>query len=142
MKFSDCKTVYNFAEEIGEDAREIINNIDLDEESFDVGNYRFIKESEIDRIQQEELSSDPYILGCFNDWFIADNTDLSYDIVKALQKSESFEAIGQHIIDNDYVSDIQQAYSSEDGYGHYFSGYDGETMEDLLHLGYYCFRTN
>jgi len=142
MKYSECKLVFEFADIIGEDWREIVNNIESDESDFCVGNYRFIKESEIDSIQIDELEDDPYILGCFNDWFLADVTDLSYDIIQALQKAEKYEAIGQHIIDNNLTKDIQSEYSRLDGYGHHFSGYDGETLEDLLSLGYYSFRVN
>lgn len=142
MKYSECKTVYNFADEIGEDAREIINAIESCEDDFSIGNYRFINESEIDSIQTSELESDAYMLGCFNASFIADNTDLSFDIVKALQDADKYEAIGNHIIDNNFVGEMQSEYSRIDGYGHHFSSYDGNTMEDLLFLGYYCFRTN
>jgi hypothetical protein len=42
--------------------------------------------------------------------------------------------------DNDCVREIQQEYSRLYGYGHYFSHYDGNTLEDILHLGYYCFK--
>ena len=142
LTFSDCKKIYSFAEEISEDARDIIESIANEENDFQIGDYRFINESEIDEIQIEEMESDPYILGGFNDWFIADNTDLSLDIVKALQSAEKYEAIGQHIIDGNYTKTMQLEYSRLDGYGHHFSGYDGETREDLLDLGYYCFRTN
>ena len=142
LTFSQCKMIYNFAEEISEDAKEIIEKIVNEETDFNIGDYRFIHTDFIDSIQVEELESDPYILGCFNDWFIADNTDLSIDIIQALQSAEKYEALGKHIIDNNLTSTLQKKYSRLDGYGHHFSSYDGETLEDLLSLGFYAFRTN
>lgn len=144
LTFTQCKEVKSFCEDLcgSVDWRELIGKMVAYESDFELDNYRFISKDQIDQIQRDELANDAYILGCFNDWFIADNTDLSFDIVKALQSAEKFEAIGQHIIDNDFVGDIQEAYSSADGYGHHFAGYDGDTMEDLLEFGYYCFRTN
>lgn len=143
LTFSQLKSIYSFCEENNiDDVREVVENIVTEESDFEVNDFRFIDEDEIDSIQVDELEADPYILGCFNDWFIADNSDLSIDIVQALQQAEKFEAIGQHLIDNDNVKDLQKEYASADGYGHHFSSYDGETLEDLLHLGYYAFRLN
>lgn len=143
LKYSQIKTIYRFAEDCGISYwKDIVENICNEEEDFEVERYRFIHEDAIDKIQQEELESDPYILGCFNADFIAHNTDLSYDIVKALQEADKFEALGQHIIDNDYVADMQSEYARLDGYGHHFAHYDGETLEDLLEFGYYVFKVN
>ena len=142
LKLSQLRKIYSFADDISEDPREIISGIVDETDDFTVGDYRFIREDAIDQIQCDELESDPYILGCFTEWFIADNTDLSLDIVQALQKAGSYDAIGQHIIDNNYLKAIQDDYSSQDGYGHHFATYDSETLEDLLTLGYYVFRVN
>lgn len=130
---------HKFCEENSLDFKEIMENVLNNESDFEVDDYRFILESEIDEIQKEELESDPYILGCFNDWFIADNTDLSYDIVKALQEGEKYEELGQHIIDNNFVSEMQEGYSSADGYGAHFNHYDGN-MDEIEE--YLIFRTN
>lgn len=140
LNLSQLRTIWNVAKETGIDFREIVEAIQEDQEDFTIDDYRFIKETEIDRIQCEELENEPYVLGCFEAWFIADNTDLSYDIVKALQEAEKYEAIGNHIIDNDCVKAMQDAYSRLDGYGHHFAHYDSETHEELLSLGYYFFR--
>ena len=140
LKLSELRTIWNIAKEHSIDFREIVEAILEDQPDFIIDDFRFIKESEIDRIQCEELESDPYILGCFESWFIADHTELSFDIVEALREAGKFEAIGQHIIDNDYVKEIQSAYARIDGYGHHFAGYDSETREELLDLGYYFFK--
>ena len=103
-------------------------------------NVRIIHESAIDEIQTDELQSDHYILGCFNAWFLAEHTSLSQDIIEALQSGEKFEAIGQHIIDNNEVEAIQEAYAGTDGYGHHFSHYDHS--EEKLAGGWILFRTN
>lgn len=139
LKFSEVKSIYSFCEENGIDnVREVVENIVNEETDFSVDDFRFIDQSEIDEIQQSELKSDLYMLGCFNDWFIADNTNLSLKVVQALQKAESFEELGELMADN--IEQIQSEYARADGYGHHFSSYDGETLEDLLHLGYYAFK--
>lgn len=146
LTFRRLRQIVTVCEDLGVNTREVVENIENEDENFEVDNYRFISKSSIDKIQQDELSSDPYILGCFNDWFLADNTDLSLDIIKALQAADKYEAIGQHIIDNDLIETIQSEYASADGYGHHFAAYDGNTIEDLLNLdsetGYYIFRVN
>ena len=143
MKLSEIRTVKKFLEGLDnfdmDNMREVIESMANDEDDFEVDNYRFIDSVAIDSIQVEEMESDAYILGCFNPGFIADNSNLSYEIVKALQDGEQFEALGQHLIDNDCIEDMQQEYSNLDGYGHHFAYYDGETLEIN---DYYVFRTN
>ena len=142
MKYSEIKQIIEFCEEYAIDRREVINNIISEEEDFNVDDYRFIHQDDIDKIQVDELQSDPYMLGCFNDWFIADISNLSIDIIQALQEAEKYEVIGEHIIDNNLTEELQSEYSRLDGYGHHFAQYDNVTMEDLYNLGYYVFRTN
>ena len=142
MKYSEVKQIRLFCEDLYIDWREVVTSISNEKDDFEIDDYRFIREDSIDKIQQDELESDAYILGCFNADFIANNTDLSYDIIKALQEGDKYEALGQHIIDNDYIIDIQSEYARLDGYGHHFAHYDGETLEDLLNLGYYVFKVN
>lgn len=115
------------------------DHIGNDDTDFEVGNYRFIHQDEIDEIQQQELSSNLYMLGCFNADFIADNTNLTYNIVKALQKAELYEAIGEAIMDGNYLEAMQSEYARLDGYGHHFAHYDHDTHE---YGEYYVFRTN
>ena len=122
-----------------ENLREVLENISESELDFEVGNYRFIVDSEIDDIMCMELEQDDYVLGCFNADFLSDNTNLSYDIIVALQEADKYEIIGQHIIDNNQVCDIQLAYAQHDGYGHHFGHYDGNDTE----IGdYHLFRIN
>ena len=93
------------------------------EDNFNMGDFRFIHKGAIDRIQAEELSSDVYVLGCFMPGFIADIVGLDYDVVKKAQESESFELLGQLMLQ--HIDEVQQEYSSADGYGHHFATYDG-----------------
>ena len=125
--------------ELGIDTRDAVEGMLANEPDFEVDNYRFIRDDTIDEIQQEELARDPYILGCFNAWFLADILNVSTDTIEAMQKSEAFEGIGQWIIDAGKVSDLQQSYVSADGYGHHFNYYDSSEEE----IGeYHIFRTN
>ena len=142
MKIQEIKSVINLCKDLSIDFKEVVINIEKSVSDFEVDNYRFISESEIDEIQCNELSSDSYTLGCFKADFIANNTNLSYEIVKALQEADKYDAIGNYIIANEYVSAIQSEYARLDGYGSHFASYDGDTGEELLHLGYYYFRVN
>lgn len=135
--------ITKLCDELNLDLEEVINNIIDKETDFEVDNYRFIHQDEIDQILEGELGGDAYILGCFSDWFIADNTDLSLEIVLVLQEAEKFEVIGNYIIDNDFLTDFAKAYSDADGYGHHFNHWDGGQIEDILpETGYYVFRIN
>ncbi len=137
--YSEIKNLYEGLEDFSIDSKEAIENMIEDKEDFMIDDYRFIKTNCIDGIQQDELKSDPYMLGCFNGDFISDNTDLSYGIVKALQEGDRYQELGQHIIDNDYLEDMQSEYARLDGYGHHFAHYDHDEHE----VGeYYVFRTN
>jgi len=128
METQDLRDLIDLANELDLDKRELFDAMESDND-FELDGYRFIHSNYIDDIQLDELENDPYILGCFNDWFIADNTDLSYDIVRALQDGEKFEELGNHIIDNNFTKEIQSEYARLDGYGHHFSHYDGNTNE-------------
>ena len=110
-------------------------------DDFEIGEFRFIHESAIDDIVVCQYEDDPYVLGCFNDWFIADNSTLSLDIVQALQSAGAFDAIGQHLIDSGEYEDVIIEACRIDGYGHMMNSYDGSTREDLLApAGFYFWR--
>lgn len=140
----ELKSAAKFAEDLAIDRTEMLRGIIDGEDDFEVENYRFISEDAIDEIMADELENDAYILGCFNAHFLASVTNLSVDIIQALQEAEKFEALGKHIIDNDYVRGphgLQATYAAEDGYGHHFAGYDHETLE-VSGVKYFAFRTN
>ena len=120
-----------------DEIQEILEQMETGEDEFEYGNYRFINEEAIDDILTEELSSDTYILGCFNDWFIADITGLGIDAVTKAQKDESYELLGELMLQ--HIDEVVDEYISSDGYGHHFSGYDGS--EELIG-DYYMFRVN
>ena len=141
MKLSQLRDVKNLSNELDIDFRELTEQITDETNDFEIDNYRFIKVSEIDTIQQNELKDDLYVLGCFSDWFIADNTDLSLKVVQALQKAEAFEELGELIVDD--IETIQSEYSRLDGYGHHFGRYDGNEYEITLNnVEYYYFKIN
>ena len=124
--------------DVGE-RREIIEL--LPDDDITIGNYRFVAESAIDDILANELESDPYVLGCFNAYFITSHSTLDCEIVEALQAGDKYEALGNHLINNDCVKAMAQDYASADGYGHHFSQYDGSEVElELDSKDYYMFR--
>ena len=141
MKLSQLREVKNLSNELDIDFRELTEQITDENNDFEIDNYRFIKVSEIDTIQQDELKSDLYILGCFNADFIEDNTNLSLKVVQALQKAEAFEELGELIVDD--IETIQSEYVRMDGYGHHFGRYDGNEHETVLNdVEYYYFKIN
>ena len=141
MKLSQLRDVKNLSNELDIDFKELTEQIIDESNDFEIDDYRFIKVSEIDTIQQDELKNDLYILGCFTDWFIADNTNLSLKVVQALQKAEAFEELGELIVDD--IETLQSEYSRLDGYGHHFGRYDGNEYEITLNdIEYYYFKVN
>ena len=141
MKLSQLRDVKNLSNELDIDFRELTEQIINEVDDFEMEDYRFIKVSEIDTIQQDELKSDLYSLGCFNASFIADNTDLSLKVVQALQKAEAFEELGELIVDD--IETIQSEYVRMDGYGQHFGRYDGNEHETVLNnVEYYYFKIN
>jgi hypothetical protein len=139
--YSNLKTIIEFCNENSIDFKTVINSILSDDNDFEVDGYRFIHEDDIDKIQCDELKSDTYILGCFNADFLADIIPIPYKAIIAMQKAECYSELGE--ICEDYINEIQEEYSRLDGYGHHFSHYDGNTLEDILSIsGYYVFRIN
>lgn len=120
-----------------EESIEAIQKMRNEESDFSIDDWRFIANDAIDQIQQDELSSDEYVLGCFNASFLAGVTDLPIEMIEACQSAEQYEAIGKAIIDGCWLEDVQREYARADGYGHHFSGYDFSERE----IGaYYVFR--
>ena len=146
MKYSEIKQLKELVGDVYIDA---INEAKEENDDFTLSSstngpeYRFILDSKIDTIMQDELASDEYILGCFNDWFLADVLSIDIDVIQAMQKAEAFEAIGKLVISLDKVEELQAAYSQADGYGHHFSHYDF-SEEEMLICGhdYHVFRVN
>ncbi len=144
LTFSDLRTINQSCASLHStpDWRAVVENIADQSTDFTVDNVRFIDAAYIDDVQAGELSSDLCILGCFNDWFIADILGIDVDVIQAMQKAEAFEAIGKLIMSLGKLNDLQQAYASADGYGHHFNHYDGN--EETLTLSsisttYYVF---
>lgn len=124
----------------GIDWKEFIREA-MESDDFEIDGFRFIHESAINEIVVDQYENDPYVLGCFTDWFISDNSSLSFDIVQALQQAEKFEIIGQHLIDSGEAEPMILEACRLDGYGHMMNSYDGNTREDLLEpAGFYFWR--
>jgi hypothetical protein len=137
MKLSTIKQIKSFCEGLHSEPyyREVVENIIAGYDDFEVNNVRFIKDDSILSVMADEIFSDEYILGCFNASFIADNSSLNYELVKACQESDAFQAIGKAL--NDTMSDSDkesfcEEYASADGFGHHFNRYDGN--EDELRI--------
>lgn len=131
MKLSQIKELKAFCESLDSspDWKEVLRNILDENEDFEVDNVRFINSDSIDQIQQDEMESDLYCLGCFNSWFISDCIGIDGDVIEAMQKAEAYEAVGKLIISLGKLGELQEAYASADGYGNHFNHYDGNEEE-------------
>lgn len=124
MKYSEIKNLKSFCENLHSEPnwRDVLSNILDGESDFEVDNVRFIETDSIDEIQQDELLSDLYVLGCFNADFLSGYLPLDADDIKNIQDAGAFEAIGKMC--KSEIESIQQGYASADGYGHHFNHYD------------------
>lgn len=142
MTYSELKNIRTFCDSLTStpDWREVVSNLQDSTDDFTVDNVRFIKSDCIDAIQQEELSDDLYVLGCFNDWFLADVLDIDVDVIQAMQKAEAFEALGKLVVSLNKLPELQAAYASADGYGHHFNSYDFSKEEFTVNgVAYHVF---
>lgn len=107
---------------------ELLDRMDVEDDiDFELAGARIIHRDFIDGIQQEELLSDFYCLGCFNASFLADYLPLDTEDIEQLQKAEAYTALGK--IASKYIKEIQEGYAAADGYGHHFNGYDFSEIE-------------
>lgn len=140
MKISEIKNLINFLKDLDFDTdqfKEVHLKMGVEMDDFEVNDYRFIHKDSIDQIQVEELKSDLYILGCFNDWFLADCSNVPLKVIQALQKADCYKELGELMLE--HAEEIQESYASTDGYGHHFAHYDGNGLE----IGnYFVFRLN
>ncbi len=142
MKYSEIKALKSFCENLASepDWKEVLTEIIAGFDDFEIDNVRFIKADCIDKIQQDEMKSDLYCLGCFNSWFISDCIDIDRDVIEAMQKAEAYEAIGKLIISLGKLEEMQEEYARLDGYGHHFNRYDGnEETITVNNVEYYVF---
>jgi hypothetical protein len=111
-----------------EQIAELIERVETeDDEDFELAGARIIHKDFIDKVQQDELLSDLYCLGCFNACFLADYLPLDAEEIEHLQKAEAYTAIGK--IAARYIKEIQAGYAAADGYGHHFNRYDFSEVE-------------
>lgn len=126
LTYKDLIKINRFCESLHSEPewREVVDCIDNDETDFEIDNVRFIRSDIINEVLAEELSNDEYILGCFMPYFVADQTNVDSDVIKAMQEAEAFEAVGKLILSLCDMGEFAQAYASADGYGHHFNSYD------------------
>ena len=88
--------------------------------------YRIIENDCIESIMKDELSSDTYLLGCFNAWFLSDITGIPSEAIEKIQSADCYDALGIIISNNDEMMDsLVKKYISTDSAGHHFGSYDG-----------------
>ena len=88
--------------------------------------YRIIENDYIESIMKDELSSDTYLLGCFNSWFLSEIMNIPYEAIEKIQNVDCYDALGIIISNNDEMMDeLVSSYISADGAGHHFGVYDG-----------------
>jgi hypothetical protein len=141
MTLSTIRTLKAFCNDLTSHPcfREVLEQaVNMQSRDFEINNVRFISETDIDKIQQDELSSDLYCLGCFNAEFLARITGLPQGLIEAAQKGEAYEELGEVLVE--HIEAIQESYARVDGYGHHFNGYDfSEDTIDIDGCTYYVF---
>jgi len=139
MKYSQIKYLKSFCAGLhsSPDWKEVIEEIENYSDDFEVNNVRFIKSDCIDKIQQDELESDLYLLGCFNSDFIAEVLSIDSEVIDSMQEAEAFESIGLLIVRLGKLEELQEAYASLDGYGHHFNTYDFSEKEETFNCTNY-----
>ena len=124
-----------------ENFRDAIAAARAGEDDFEVDCQRFISSDTIDGVLQDELASDPYVLGCFRAGFIANILDIDAKAVEDIQKAGAFEALGKMLLP--HIQEVASDYASADGYGHHFNHWDGgEKKIALAGRMYHVFRTD
>lgn len=133
MKYSNIKKVKEFCQSLDSqpDWREVIKEIQQNTNDFEVNEVRFICDTDIKDILEDELAADEYMLGCFTAWAIADATGWPLALIEAAQKGEQYEAIGEAMT-GEHVANLADCLISNDGYGHHFNRYDGNEEELML----------
>ena len=124
ITYNEIKDIKHECEQLcsNPDWREVTENIATVEPDFWVDNVRYIHSDAISEVLADELSSDLYILGCFNANFLASVCDIDIEVVQALQEAEAFEALGKLVLP--HINEIANEYACIDGYGHHFNSYD------------------
>jgi len=136
MKQSTIKYLRNELDFEKDDIKEVRLSA-IKHDDFEVNDYRFIEDSVISDIHEDEIGSDLYTLGMFNADFLSGVTNIPYKVFKALQSAEAWEEIGEMV--EEFVPEIAEEYARLDGYGHHFAHYDGHGHEvDDWHI----FRVN
>lgn len=140
MKFSEIKQLKDNLSDLLSDPnwREVLELADYGKYDFEVDGVRFIASHSIDEIQQDELLSEPYLLGCFVAGFIANILDIDVEEVQKMQAAEAFEGLGKLMVP--HIEEVQKQYASADGYGHHFNGYDfSEEEMTIAGINYHVF---
>ena len=125
LSFSQIKEIKAFCESLVSepDWREVVGQMVDSESDFEVDNVRFISDAVIDDVLADELANDEYVLGCFAASAIAEATGWPIALIEAAQKGEAYQEIGEAMT-SEHVRRLAEIYSSADGYGHHFNGYD------------------
>lgn len=134
-----AREVRNFTGFDISDTREVLEYLIEEESDFNVGGYRFIYYDHIDRIMQDELSNDNYVLGCFNADFLSGILGIDADIIKGMQGADNYEHVGMLVQDLGKIKELQAQHASLNSYGVHFGIYNGN-YEEIEN--YYIFRVN
>ncbi len=134
MKLSDIRTIRALCDSLhsSPDWREVVAHINDGDDDFEVDSVRFIETESIDEILADEIGSDTYTLGCFTASAISEATGWPVALIKAAQKGEEFEEIGDAMT-REQIEALSEIYARHDGYGHHFNSYDFSESE--LHAG-------
>lgn len=130
MKYSQIKKIKSFCDTLVSTPawRDVVEAIVSGVQDFEVDGVRFLHDDVILDTLVDELANDEYILGGFAAWCIAEATGWPEVLIKAAQKAAAYAEIGA-AMDKWQIRKLAEIYSSADGFGHHFNGYDGNEEE-------------
>lgn len=130
MKYSQIKKIKSFCDTLVSTPawRDVVEAIVSGVQDFEVDDVRFIHDAGILDVMTDELARDEYILGGFAAWCIAEATGWPVVLIEVAQSGQAYAQIGA-AMGKEQVRKLAEIYSSADGFGHHFNGYDGNEEE-------------
>jgi len=143
MKKQEVRNIIQLSNHLSIDKRELFDQINEKNESFEVENYTFLSEDEALKDVINMYECDEYLLGSFYASFIDDFVYLNLEDIISIQESDKNHILGKIILNSGKLDEMMEEYIRLDGYGHALNSYDGNYDEiNLNGIDYIYFRNN
>ena len=143
MEKQEVRNIIQLSNHLSIDKRELFDQINEKNESFEVENYTFLSEDEALKDVINMYECDEYLLGSFYASFIDDFVYLNLEDIISIQESDKNHILGKIILNSGKLDEMMEEYIRLDGYGHALNSYDGNYDEiNLNGIDYIYFRNN